>query len=295
MVFWGTRGSVPSPGPATARFGGNTPCLEVRTGEGGQLIFDAGTGIRALGSQAAAGEAPFRGELFLTHFHWDHIQGLPFFAPLYDGSTRLRVHAPRQEGVCPRSILAAQMSPVHFPVPLEAVSGRVQVETLGPEPWTGGGAEVEALGVPHSAAAVGYRVRVGAVSVAYVPDCELPDPGADGSGGYGRLRAFVEGADLLVHDAMYTDEEYAGRRGWGHSTFTRAVRLAEDAGVRRLRCFHHAPGRTDAELAGIGERLREGLLRRGSALEVEIAAEGEEITLSRGGTVPPPETTRRTP
>jgi phosphoribosyl 1,2-cyclic phosphodiesterase len=276
---WGTRGSIPSPGRATARFGGNTSCLEVRTADGRCFIFDAGTGIRVLGRRLDALDEPTDVDLFLTHFHWDHIQGVPFFAPLYRPETRIRIHGPRQGETDIETLFRGQMGPVYFPVPYEALSASLEFIHLDDAPWIDGDVEVSAIRVRHPARTYGYRIRSGRAAVAYVPDNELVGGSYEvgGDAWYRELVEFLGGVDTLFHDAMYTDQEYPAVEGWGHSTFNQAVRLAEDAGVRRLYVFHHAPERADAELVTLTDQLRDALARRGSRLELGIAAEGEKL------------------
>ncbi|HEX6939480.1 MAG TPA: MBL fold metallo-hydrolase [Longimicrobiales bacterium] len=277
---WGTRGSIPSPGPDTARFGGNTACLEVRTSDDHCIIFDAGTGIRALGRRLATSREPVCAELFLTHFHWDHIQGMPFFAPLYDARTRLRVHGARQNGVDIETLLTAQMTATHFPVPYHALAATIEFSHLDAEPWERTGVRISALRVRHPGNTYGFRVDAGGVALAYIPDNELV--GADypvGDDWYDRIVEFLGDADVVFHDAMFTESEYPSRVGWGHSTFRQSIELAEAAGVRRLLFFHHAPERTDEELHRTLAELRDDTARRGSALELGMAAEGEELLL----------------
>ena len=277
---WGTRGSIPAPGPDTVRFGGNTPCLEVRAG-GRCYLFDAGTGMRAQGRRLVEEARPVEADVFLSHYHWDHIQGFPFWLPLFDADTRVRVHGPSHAGGHARGAVAGLMGPLYFPVSLEQVPAAVEFSRIAEdEPWTDGRVEVAVFRVNHPGATFGYRVRAGGASLAYVPDNDLgEDAGAEW---YASLVAFLGGVDLLVHDAMFTDAEYARFGGWGHSTFSQAVRLAEDAGARRLALFHHAPHRTDAELARIADELRGELAARGSALELSVATEGEEVELRAG-------------
>lgn len=275
---WGTRGSLPAPGPATVRYGGNTSCLDVQAG-GRRYVFDAGTGIRALSRQLAP-EGAIDAELFLTHFHWDHVQGFPFCGQLYHPDTRVRVHGPPQDGAGVAGVLAGIMAPAYFPVPLDALSPGVEFVDVGTLPWTDGTAEVASLRVCHPGFTCGYRLTAGGASLAYVPDNELG--GADDAG-YRRMVDWAAGVDLLVHDAMCLDDEYARYRGWGHSRVSDAVRLAEDAGVRRLLLFHHAPERSDDELDAIVKDVRRGLAERGSALRVDAAAEGVPISLRGGG------------
>lgn len=275
---WGTRGSIPAPGPSTVRYGGNTSCLEVQAG-GRRYLFDAGTGIRAL-SGTLAPDGPLTAELFLTHFHWDHVQGFPFCAQLYHPDSQVRVHGPPQDGAGVAGVLAGIMAPAYFPVPLHALSPGVAFEDVGAGTWTDGTAQVAALRVCHPGFTCGYRLDAGGASLAYVPDNEV---GAADGARYRRTVDWAAGVDLLVHDAMYLDDEYERVRGWGHSRVSDAVRLAEDAGARRLLLFHHAPERPDDALDAIVHDLRRALAERGSALVVDAAEEGAPIRLGGGG------------
>jgi phosphoribosyl 1,2-cyclic phosphodiesterase len=275
---WGTRGSIPSPGPTTVRYGGNTTCFEVRH-KGQRLIFDAGSGIRPLGTDLVE-KGPNSIHIFLTHFHWDHIQGFPFFAPLYDPEDTIKVVGPKQRDIDVQNLFAGQMGPIYFPVPFSVVAAAMEFEHLN-----GGGYEIddthlEVMRVKHPSFVIGYRVKVGGRTICFIPDNEMEGTGYDvGEAWDRRIKDFVADADLLIHDSMYTDDEYRARAGWGHSTFEQAVRLAEDGGVKRLLLFHHDPTRSDQELDGIVSRLRDQALARGSGLEIEAAAEGHDIRL----------------
>jgi phosphoribosyl 1,2-cyclic phosphodiesterase len=277
---WGTRGSLPSPGPESVRFGGNTSCLEVVGPSGVRLIFDAGSGIRPLGETLARAAAGVVADLFLTHFHWDHIQGLPFFAPMYDAQAALCIHGARQGDADIQSLVAGQMVPAYFPVPFEALAARLEFHHVNGDAVEREGMVVTSHRVRHATATYGYRVTSGGASLAYLPDNELVGGTHETQPGwYASLCAFLGGVDVLFHDATFTDAEYPRYEGWGHSTVSQAVRLAEDAGVRRLCLFHHSPGRTDAALSRIVEEAREESARRGSALEIDAATEGEELVV----------------
>jgi phosphoribosyl 1,2-cyclic phosphodiesterase len=282
LRFWGTRGSIPSPGPATAGYGGNTPCLEIETATR-RFILDAGSGIRPLGMHLVEQGVPLDAVIFLTHFHWDHIQGFPFFGPMYRPDARLNVVGPVQQDLDVRSLFAGQMGPIYFPVPFEAVSAQMSFEHLNEGTWTSDEVSVGAMRVRHPSFAVGYRFTIGGRSLCYVPDNELVGGTYDvGRGWRERLVRFCAGTDLLVHDAMFTDEEYPSRAGWGHSTFHQTLDLAAEAGVKRLLFFHHAPERTDVALAEIVDRMRDEAASRGLAMSMDAAAEGTEIAFLEG-------------
>jgi len=273
---WGTRGSIPSPGPNTVRYGGNTTCFEVCY-QGSRLIFDAGSGIRPLGMEIVE-KGPNAIHIFLTHFHWDHIQGFPFFLPLYDPEDQIKVVGPKQKDIDVQNLFAGQMGPIYFPVPFSVVAAAMEFEHLNQGGYEVDGASLEVMRVKHPSFVIGYRIRIGGRTICFIPDNELDGDGSQVGPNRGRrIKEFVQGADLLIHDSMYTDEEYAGRTGWGHSTFAQSLRLAEEGGVKRLLFFHHDPTRSDQELDTIVSRLRDGALARGVTLDMGAAAEGVDL------------------
>ncbi len=275
---WGTRGSIPTPGPETVRYGGNTTCFEVRYG-GVRLIFDAGSGIRSLGMNVVE-KGPDTIHIFLTHFHWDHIQGFPFFKPLYDPEDSIRIVGPKQKDMDVQNLFAGQMGPIYFPVPFRVVAAEMRFEHLNEGSYEVGDVQLEVMRLKHPSFVIGYRIRVGGRTICFIPDNEMDGDASEvGDGWAERIRDFVGGADLLVHDAMYTVEEYPNRVGWGHSTFGQSFRQAEDGGVKRLLFFHHDPTRSDDELDAIVSRVRDDALSRGSSVEMEAAVEGVDIRL----------------
>jgi phosphoribosyl 1,2-cyclic phosphodiesterase len=284
--FWGTRGSIPAPGAETVRYGGNTPCVEVRTETGWLIILDAGTGMRALGQslvERAAGNG-ISGDIFLTHAHWDHIQGIPFFAPIFQEGNHFNIWGSRALQTSIDRVIRDQMSPVFFPVPFDGLSARIDFFEIAEERRTGDGYEVTAFAVQHPGGALGYRFSTAdspGSSFVYISDNELgsSDLYPVNDGWRGRLAEFVRGTRVLVHDATYTADEYAQRRGWGHSTYDDAVALALDAEVEELVLFHHKPERSDAEVDRCVAHCRELVAGQGGSLRVIAAAEGMTLTV----------------
>ncbi len=281
LRFWGTRGSIPSPGPSTVRYGGNTPCVEVRTAEGALIILDAGTGIRELGrsllSRAEGGKVD--GDIFLTHAHWDHIQGIPFFAPLFIKGNHFTIWGSQALETTIDQVVREQMSPTVFPVSFSELEAQIDFRGLSGERTRRRGYEVSAIPVRHPGGALGYRFTSGHTNgpaFVYVSDNEL-NPSArydDLPGWRDRFVAFARNAAVLVHDSMYTDDEYESYIGWGHSTYREAVELALEADVNRLVLFHHRPERTDDEVDRCLERCRRIARSQGKPLEIVAAAEG---------------------
>jgi phosphoribosyl 1,2-cyclic phosphodiesterase len=280
LRFWGTRGSIPSPGPQTVRYGGNTPCIEVRTAEDWLIILDAGTGLRELGRtlMTNANGSSIQGDIFVTHAHWDHIQGIPFFGPMFHQGNHFTLWGSRSLQTSLARVVRDQMSPVVFPVRFDELSATIDFRELAEERCAGRGYTVQAFQVRHPGGALGYRFETGATgsSLVYISDNELGEGATYDTRADWRQRCleFVRGASVLIHDTTYTAEEYERHRGWGHSSYEDALALALDAGVERLVLFHHMPERTDDDLDRLLEACRAEVARRGSPLEVIGAAEG---------------------
>jgi phosphoribosyl 1,2-cyclic phosphodiesterase len=250
--FWGVRGSIAASGPSTARYGGNTSCIEVRCG-GRLVILDAGTGLRYLGTRLL-GEAPIDSDLFFTHTHFDHVCGLPFFKPFFQPQNSFRLWAGHLGGgmTMHRVMRELMMAPL-FPVPPEIFKARMEYcdfmagDTLTPA----SGITVRTAVLNHPDGATGYRVEYGGKSVCYVTDTEHV-PGAPDR----NVLGLIEGADIVIYDCMYTDEEYAKSYvGWGHSTWQEAVRLCKAAGAKKLVVFHHDPDHDDDKMDAIGREV----------------------------------------
>jgi phosphoribosyl 1,2-cyclic phosphodiesterase/CheY-like chemotaxis protein len=283
VKFWGTRGSIAKPGPDTVRYGGNTSCVEIRSSRGTLIIIDCGTGAHALGqSLLAANPTGLRGHILISHTHWDHIQGLPFFAPLFVPGNEWDIYGPKGLDESVRESLAGQMQYTYFPVALEQFGAKVRYHDL-----VEGGFEIDDVRIVtrylnHPALTLGYRLEADGATVVYSTDHELHTRSL--AGGEGQIEGqdgdhaeFLRGADLVLHDAQYTAKEYPAKIGWGHSSVEYAVRIAEHAGVARIALTHHDPLRDDKSLDQMVEDLRAALRSRGSTLEVFAAAEGQSI------------------
>jgi phosphoribosyl 1,2-cyclic phosphodiesterase len=238
VKFWGVRGSIAVSGPDFAATGGNTACIAVQS-QGHLVVLDAGTGLRALG--AHLGFVPMDMTLCFSHVHWDHIQGVPFFAPLFHPDSRIRILGARRDGAGIRDTLEAQLRPPVFPITLDKLRAQLQFDDVAVgEALEVGPFRLRTCEVQHPDGALAWRIEADGRSFVYATDVENADD-EDAA-----LLRFCEGVDLLAHDAQYTDEEYASRRGWGHSTWKQAVSVGSQAHVRRLALIHHDPMRDDA-------------------------------------------------
>ena len=288
--FWGTRGSLAKPGPTTLRYGGNTSCVEVRTAAGTLIVLDCGTGAHELGlALAASGEDPVHGHLMITHTHWDHIQGFPFFGPLFARGNEWDIYAPGGLGFQLEKVLAGQMECTYFPITLGQLAATIRYHDLVEGDFAIDDVRVVTRYLNHPALTLGYRLEAGAVTVVYSVDHEphaLHRATSEGTGGplvHAEDRRHVEfltGADLVVHDAQYTIEEYPEKVGWGHTPAESAVDYAVAAGVKRLALTHHDPQRDDEAVARLVERCRRRAAASGGGLEVFAAAEGHGLELA---------------
>ena len=240
LRLWGVRGSIPTPVAENLRYGGNTSCIEIRHGNLPPLIFDAGSGLRGLG-QSLLSEFAGGGEciVFFTHFHWDHIQGLPFFVPLYRPDCKMTFYAVQDAALTDR-LLGGQMCEPYFPVRMPAVAADLEYREMEVGGLVLGDLSIRPFPLRHPSGANGYRIDSDAGSIVYATDHEHGDAAIDSN-----LISVAAGADVLIYDAQYTPSEYASRRGWGHSTWEEAVRIAESAGVKQLILFHHDPLHSD--------------------------------------------------
>jgi phosphoribosyl 1,2-cyclic phosphodiesterase len=278
LTIWGCRGSVPTPGRGTVRYGGNTSCVEVSLDDGAFLVLDAGTGIRQLGVDLLS-----RGvrhvQLLLTHLHLDHLEGLRFFAPLWDARVSLDIWGPPSPVQSLEERIGRSFSPPFFPVDLSDVPARVTFHDVPRRRWTVEGASLEADLVVHPGATVGFRIEAGTSTFAYLPDHEpaLAGPIEDRPADWISGAAIAGDVDLLFHDAQYFEDEYEERIGWGHSSVADAVTFTRAVGARRLLLFHHEPMHTDGSLERLEERAR--TLASGDDLQPTLAREGMVLEL----------------
>ncbi len=275
ITFWGTRGSIAVPGRDTTLYGGNTTCLEVELENGKVLIIDAGTGIRRLGGvlEGKNGGDPLY--LLMTHVHWDHIIGFPFFATTLQKGAKLLVdgHANAMMGL--HHTFDNPMGGGYFPVSIEDLDIEISyLNTLADRPLEVEGACVESIPLRHPQGGVGFSIREGDRTMVFITDNELDDDEA-----FRQYENFCRGADLLIHDAQYSPDEMSSRRGWGHSDYRSALELARRAEASRLVLFHHDPARTDAELKGFEVLCRDISRKREWGVEVEAAREDTVIQL----------------
>lgn len=276
VIFHGVRGSTPASGNATARYGGNTSCVEIRTHDQ-ILILDAGTGIRGLGDNliAAFGTRPIKASLLISHTHWDHIQGLPFFAPAYSPENTISLLAAKGDREKVDRGLRNQMDAIHFPVGLEHLSGLRPVEEFASDDVTLGDFRIRVAALNHPGGCAGFRIDANESSVAYFPDHE---PGEENL----KLMEFARGVDLLILDTQYTESEYIAHRGWGHGCLSASVQFAIGANARELAFFHHDPSHNDYQIDQMIERGR--ALAGPTGLIVNAASENRNTILFEDAT-----------
>jgi diguanylate cyclase (GGDEF)-like protein len=288
VKFWGTRGSIAAPGWTTARFGGNTSCVEVRAPDGTLIVLDCGTGARELGLHLMRTEPrPVRLHLFIGHTHWDHIQGFPFFAPAFMPDAEVNIYAPLGFQRSLGEAMAGQMESAYFPVKLRDLRSRIHFTELEEGFFRVGDVLVETQFLNHTAPTIAYRLSHASATIAYVTDHEpfwKPGQGFSHPGDH-RHVAFLTGADLVIHDAQYTDEEYPDRLGWGHSSIHYATDVALAAGAPRLALFHHDPTHDDDTMERLERDAHQYVVGRHPRLDVFAAREGMELEVKGNGVV----------
>jgi len=292
VKFWGVRGSIPAPGPHTQRYGGNTTCIEVRTDDDTLIILDAGTGIFPL-AQELLKRLPVQANVFISHTHWDHIQGLPFFTPLYIPGNLIRIHGARDvvTGAGIEQVMEVQMQYSFFPIRAEQVAKNIEYVTLDPEvPLTVGSATITPFMMSHPVINFGYRIDCNGKSIFFTGDHEpwnnLYSPGDEEYAGFqqmvemhqAKLDRVLSGIDVLIADSAYKSSEYPPKVGWGHGTMEGNIEWARRLGVKKLVCTHHEPTRSDADLETM---FAEAMASTGGGgdTEVMLSREGLELVL----------------
>ena len=293
IKFWGVRGSIPVPGPHTAKYGGNTTCIEIRTDDNQLIILDGGTGIFQL-SQTLLAEMPLTANVFITHSHWDHIQGLPFFIPIFIPGNRLLLHGARDfvSGRGVEQVMDVQLQYSFFPIREAELKASIEYSAISPGQVVQiGAATVTAVLLNHPVINLGYRVDSNGKSVFFTGDHEpyynIYDPSDESFQKYQALieekqQAILEvlrGVDVLIADSSYTAEEYPAKQGWGHGNYDSSINLAQQAGAKILYCTHHEPTRSDAALEQAFEKALTRYPRQQGAPEYRLAREGEEIEI----------------
>jgi phosphoribosyl 1,2-cyclic phosphodiesterase len=270
VTFWGTRGSIACPGPGTVRYGGNTPCLEVHAA-GRQLIFDAGTGLLPLGRRMAAAGTICETDWYFTHSHFDHIQGIPFFDPLYNPKNSFRMWAghlaPEMDL---KSVLSSMMQAPLFPIPIGIFAAKVEFHdfSVGTDLLPAPGIRIKTAPLNHPNRATGYRVEVAGKALCYITDTEHTPGKLDAN-----ILGLIAGADLVIYDSTYTDAEFPAHVGWGHSTWQEGIRLVDQAGAKRLVIFHHDPSHDDAFMDKVGAEaaaMRPGTIVAQEGMTIEL-------------------------
>lgn len=295
LKFWGVRGSIPTPGKGTVRYGGNTPSLELRLDNDELIIFDAGTGIRGLGDHLIANGESLNAYLLITHPHWDHIQGFPFFKPALISGNEITIIGTERKEINLQRIIADQMNRIYFPVQLNELKAKINFRPIGEEEFTIFGAHVRTMYVNHPGFTVGYRLEYKGKSLVYISDNEpfdreaadrltnfekivhekfastLGDPNQ-------RIFDFARNADILIHDSTYTPEEYVDKVGWGHSHYLFTLKVAAEANAKHLVLFHHEPNHSDEKVDDIVLKCKKEIKTKNFKFECTAAREGLELT-----------------
>lgn len=296
LKFWGTRGSISTPGKHTVRYGGNTPCTELRLSNNKLIILDAGTGIRNLGEALIENGESIKAYILVSHPHWDHIQGFPFFKPAFVSGNELTIVGGETDKVSLEKMISDQMNKVYFPVQLNELKATLRFFRVEEEELNVFGARVQTIYVNHPSFAIGYRITHGGKSLVYISDNEpfdrkvsqairnvdkvVTDKYSRAKGDPNqRIFDFVRDADVLIHDATYTPEEYIDRVGWGHSHYLFTLKVAAEGNVKRLILFHHDPAHNDEKVDDILKTCKKEIRSRQYKFDCLAAAEGMEIEI----------------
>lgn len=299
IKFWGVRGSIPSPGPRTLHYGGNTPCVEVQFPGKPRFILDAGSGIRELGKELLLSPVPVTAYIFISHFHWDHIQGLPFFKPAFKKENRFVIYGCDEPNVNLSEIISMQMNPTYFPLAIDDMQANVEFRTIQEETFDVEGVEVKTKFLNHPGYALGYRFTYQGKSIVYISDNEPFAHPLDGRGTNGKstdsitsrfekfvedmshdLVNFISNSDILIHDTQYFPEEYQEKRTWGHSPLDYTVDIAGRGKIKKLILFHHDPDHDDETINMMVRQSRKLLKKNNKGILCEAAREGLIIEIN---------------
>jgi len=281
--FWGTRGSVPSPGRSKTRYGGNTSCVEVALPGSRLIILDAGTGIRELGNDLIRRTGKINATILLSHYHWDHIQGLPFFAPAYHRSHTLTVCGCRHTQFPLEKIFSSQMESIHFPVKSSSLAADIRFRQLTPASASIDDADLAVMRANHPGITLSFALGFEGRKIVYMTDNELL-PAVQLARSHipydrGKFIRFIKGADVLIHDSQYSDREYRSKKGWGHSSWKEAVRLGAESDARHLILFHHDPDHADSVIDAQIEECRAMIRNLDVPMKCSAAQEGKKVRL----------------
>ncbi len=282
LTFWGVRGTLPVPGRKTVRYGGNTSCVSIEFPKDNFFIFDAGTGIKELSNYLISEKrAPIKATVFISHPHWDHINGIPFFTPLYAKGNRVEICGPPNGDMSMRGLISGQMDGVYFPINIKEFGATVSFHDLGEERFAIDTVEIQTMFLNHPGKCLGYRMDYKDRSICYVTDNEIyPESNRLYNESYvNKLADFVSDTDALITDCTYTDEEYEEKIGWGHSSISQVVELADRARVKNLCLFHHDPDQTDDDIDDKLEMAQAILEKKGSSTICIAPKEGESFDL----------------
>ncbi len=282
LIFWGIRGTLPVPGRQSVRYGGNTPCISIEFPKGDFFIFDAGSGIKNLSDYLIKSKtSPLEAKILISHPHWDHINALPYFAPLYTPGNQFEILGPSQTDLTIRDLIAGQMDGVYFPIKIKDFGSTITFRDLKEESFDLGSARISTMLLHHPGYCLGYRVDYKTRSICYITDNELyPKTSTLYNESYEiRLARFIQGADVLITDSTYMDHEYENHINWGHSPVSRVVDLAVAADVKRLCLFHHDPDQTDDDIDRKLNTARELLQQRKAAVHCDAPAETDRLVI----------------